>query len=498
MAASDAYVSSVCADVCTAARVQRRRISRETFRRLWSLYAAGMDFFACVAAVFLAFIPESYRGNGAVHSARQVMAFAVTGGVLVVLQFNRQRAYRAPGAMFRIRETEMALRASAAPLLLLLLVDFTFQFDLSPSLSLNPSWITLLLVCGLLPCLLIAERQICVSILRALYSKGYGVDRIIAYAASNEDLEETPDLLTSLPASLHLIALVAGADSSMFRSPQLRTMPNLPTIPCGQFTADLLGSLQCDVLVLIGAARLSTKKFSSCMDIAQQAGVTTAFLEEAGAWRWRGACLEMGLEMDSPLFPANLTLAAAQKSAWPQRLLDLAVSAPLLILLAPLLAFIAMVIRIDSSGPALFVQTRVGRHGQPFSMFKFRSMFTSVSRYEVSPVCSGDGRITRVGRVLRCLSLDELPQLFNVFRGDMSMVGPRPEMPFLVKQHNGEHRERLQVKPGITGLWQLSRDRRKPIHENIHHDLYYIRNRNFFLDLAILLHTPFGATREAI
>jgi len=105
------------------------------------------------------------------------------------------------------------------------------------------------------------------------------------------------------------------------------------------------------------------------------------------------------------------------------------------------------------------------------------------------PTTWEDPRITRVGRWLRRTSLDELPQLINVIKGEMSLVGPRPEMPFIVDQYSRWHRQRLEVIPGITGLWQLSADRRYLIHENIQYDLYYIRNRNFFMDAAILLHT---------
>ncbi len=102
------------------------------------------------------------------------------------------------------------------------------------------------------------------------------------------------------------------------------------------------------------------------------------------------------------------------------------------------------------------------------------------------------------GRFIRRTSLDELPQLINVFVGNMSLVGPRPEMPFIVCRYNSRQRQRLKVVPGITGLWQLSADRGLPIHENIHYDLSYIQNRTFFMDLAILIQTPFRALRGGI
>ena len=106
-----------------------------------------------------------------------------------------------------------------------------------------------------------------------------------------------------------------------------------------------------------------------------------------------------------------------------------------------------------------------------------------------------DSRITKVGRLLRRTSLDELPQLLNVLRGEMTLVGPRPEMPFIVEKYTPRQRARLQVVPGITGLWQLSADRAFEIHENLDYDIYYLRFRNFFMDLAILVHTALFAMR---
>jgi lipopolysaccharide/colanic/teichoic acid biosynthesis glycosyltransferase len=152
-------------------------------------------------------------------------------------------------------------------------------------------------------------------------------------------------------------------------------------------------------------------------------------------------------------------------------------------------------IKLDSKGSALFRQERVGLNGRRFHMFKFRTMYANASAYAFSPKESDDCRITRLGRILRRTSLDELPQLLNVLLGNMSLVGPRPEMPFIVDTYTERHSQRLRVQPGITGLWQLSGDRNYLIHENIEYDLYYIKHRNFFMDLAILWHTTIFAMR---
>ena len=125
----------------------------------------------------------------------------------------------------------------------------------------------------------------------------------------------------------------------------------------------------------------------------------------------------------------------------------------------------------------------------------FSTVTAESDPYAVNPLDMNDSRITRVGRFLRKTSLDEMPQIINVLKGEMSFVGPRPEMPFIVDTYEEIHRERLKVLPGITGLWQLSGDRKRAIHENMDYDLYYIRNMSFFLDVAILLETFIFALR---
>ncbi|ADV83384.1 Undecaprenyl-phosphate galactose phosphotransferase [Terriglobus saanensis SP1PR4] len=210
-------------------------------------------------------------------------------------------------------------------------------------------------------------------------------------------------------------------------------------------------------------------------------------------------------KMGGAVAPRRTRALADEKSTYAprhyvfsKRLVDLLVSSVLLVLLLPVFILFALLICVSSPGPALFVQRRVGQNGKLFRMYKFRSMSSGARRYERSPQTSSDPRITKIGRILRQTSLDELPQLINVFRGEMSLVGPRPEMPFVVRSYNARQRQRLRVMPGITGLWQLSRDRAFPIHENIHHDLSYIRSRTLYMDLAILIHTLFFAMRGGV
>lgn len=151
--------------------------------------------------------------------------------------------------------------------------------------------------------------------------------------------------------------------------------------------------------------------------------------------------------------------------------------------------WIALWIKRDSPGPVFFTQERVGRDGKPFTIYKYRTMSTEAKQYEVAPHNPTDPRITKAGVWLRKTSLDELPQLWNVLRGEMSMVGPRPEMAFIVEQYEEWEKRRLDVKPGITGLWQVIGRKNLPLHLNMQYDFYYISNQSILLDLEILIRT---------
>lgn len=193
--------------------------------------------------------------------------------------------------------------------------------------------------------------------------------------------------------------------------------------------------------------------------------------------------------------PFEVSRGVSPASYLVKRTVDLFLAVATLVLVAPFFLMVAALIKVDSRGPVLIRQKRIGRKGAPFFMWKFRSMHAGVERYARSPVSDSDPRLTRFGRSLRRLSIDELPQLLNVLAGDMSLVGPRPEMPFIVNNYKPHERLRLNAIPGITGLWQISPARAMPIHKHLELDLFYIEHRNIFLDLAILLRTVTAVIR---
>ena len=187
-----------------------------------------------------------------------------------------------------------------------------------------------------------------------------------------------------------------------------------------------------------------------------------------------------------------------------KRTFDLIVSLVALIVLSPLFVVIAALVKLDSPGPAFYRAERIGRGGRPFRMYKFRTMVVGADRAGPAITCRDDPRITRLGRLLRRTKLDELPQLLNVLRGEMSLVGPRPEAPRYMALYSPQQREVLKARPGITGLAQLAYIREEELlnpanldrdyvrvllPRKLALDLEYVNGRSFLLDLKILLWT---------
>jgi lipopolysaccharide/colanic/teichoic acid biosynthesis glycosyltransferase len=172
------------------------------------------------------------------------------------------------------------------------------------------------------------------------------------------------------------------------------------------------------------------------------------------------------------------------------RALDLVIAGLGLVVSSPLLAAAALSIRLESRGPAFYRQRRVGKDGEPFELWKLRTMVPGAEEMGAGIyVLEGDPRITRVGRLLRRLSLDELPNLINVVKGDMAIVGPRPTIQEQVDRYTDRQRRRLEVKPGITGWAQVNGRTSLPWPERIELDIWYVENRSLRLDLKILART---------
>jgi exopolysaccharide biosynthesis polyprenyl glycosylphosphotransferase len=490
MAAPDFVGPSFYAETIASPRTNPRTMSGRLFKSTLSHAEAVADLLTCAVGISAAFYLYAILPIGAPVQISPRLIAPVGGifGLFVVFLQYRDAAYRGGGGLLQIRETDRAIRVPAQAALLLWIVSLL--------LGLRISGLVFLATIVLVPALLIVQKQIVFAIVRRLQQRADQVDRVVVYGAGDTGRGVLSALLHSPRLGFQPVALIddnpepAGAT---ILAMGYRGRPAIP-LKSGPLTSALLESLRCDLLML-ATPDLSSREVAEFTFAAEQAGSEIAVLVSSTGHEQRQteSIIVDGLQFASSKQSSNSSLYTMAK-----RLTDLALSSVLLVLLSPLLILIAILVRLDSSGPALFVQKRAGLNGDLFNMFKFRSMFEDAAQYAPSPTSSSDPRITRIGRFLRRASLDELPQLINVFLGTMSLVGPRPEMPFIVENYDARQSRRLQVIPGITGLWQLSADRAFPIHSNVEYDLYYIRNRTFVMDVAILIHTLIFTIRGGI
>jgi exopolysaccharide biosynthesis polyprenyl glycosylphosphotransferase len=440
--------------------------------------AAGVLVAHWVYAAFFATAHIHYCGI-------DIVAVSLVFGALFVFLLDHAGIYNSGNSLLQIRETERVLRVSVQAVALALLVTFFF----SPIYS---RW-TIAFAFVFVPTLLLVQRQLALQFMRYLHRHGYGVRNVLIYGAGNNARHVFSALVRSAKTGLNPIAVIdedlgrAGQRIYEYGYGRERSAP----VISGPLTSRLLRESGAS-LVVVAVESLTPEVLERIAAEARAAHINVAYAPQPSP---DSHLLHRYLEIDGVMIGP---LDAVTPRFWYEalkRAFDFVMAVINIALIAPACSVVVFLIRRDSSGPVFFHQERVGHHGKTFRVYKFRSMRTDAPKYAKHPDGADDPRITRVGRWLRRTSIDELPQLLNVLKGDMSLVGPRPEMPFLVEQHKEQHRQRLAVRPGITGLWQLSADRMFQIHENIYYDLYYVRHRNFFMDISILLHTVVYAMR---
>lgn len=324
-----------------------------------------------------------------------------------------------------------------------------------------------------------------------LRARGIGLERVLIVGAG----EKSRALVQSLLAQPQLGYQVVGflddnpqnLQSPLGRFPPLGRTSNLDRV---------LKEQDIDQ-VIITLPAISQQRILSLIDQCQEAGVRVRILPDL---------FQMSLARVNVEEIGGLPLLGIKEVSirgWNQtlkRTIDLLISLVGFILLLPLTALLVLAIKLESRGPVLFRQKRIGRDGQPFTLYKFRSMkpgaeeelpsLTDLNQAQgIFFKMRDDPRITRVGRLLRRTSLDEFPQLLNVLRGEMSLVGPRPGLPQEVENYQEWHKKRWEVQPGLTGLWQVMGRSDLSFDEMVMLDLYYIENWSLWLDLKILLLT---------
>jgi exopolysaccharide biosynthesis polyprenyl glycosylphosphotransferase len=471
----------------TPPRRAPRRGARVHFRVATVLFEVAADLLTITLAITLSyFIYDSFRlGKHLYYPTSTVMLLAFIFAIGMVSMLDRVGAYRQGNSLLRVRETEQVLRVSTQAFLIALAVSFFTSILFS-------RWL-LVLCLGLVPLLLFAQKSLTYMLLRFFHARGYGNEGVLIYGSGSTGRRVFSVLQRSPRLGLEPLAFVdddpAKTGNTIYEMGYERRR-SAPVVR-GPVTRELVAKYGAD-LVLIAIPSIGRERFAGTLEEAFSADARVSFVPShlLATDPWVDYQDIDGVLLASFGRPARRIAYETVK-----RVCDVLGSLILMVLGTPVFLLLAAAIKLDSKGPVLFRQERVGLNGKLFRMFKFRTMHATSPSYEYSPQVSDDPRITRLGKFLRQSSLDEVPQLLNVLQGHMSLVGPRPEMPFIVEQYTERHRQRLQVRPGLTGLWQLSGDRAFLIHENVEYDLYYIQHRSFFMDVAILLHTIIFAAR---
>lgn len=402
--------------------------------------------------------------------------------VIMLLTFGLKGMYRLPRGTSWVSELSAALSATSIGVMLLFAAVSMAKYPASSRALFIYLWILGVLIVGAMRLL---HRLAIVAVRR----RGLGIERVLVVGGGNALGRR---IMHSVATERSLSAQVVGFvdlepcdDFGRFRF--LGTVEQISRI---------VRENEVDV-VIIALPAASHDQVLRIIDHCRQRGLSFRVVPDLFQMRLHRA------DADTINGIPLIAVSESQIKGWNlvvKRVLDVAASIGTLVLLSPILILVALAIKLDSPGPVLFRQTRVGRDGTLFTLYKFRSMRENAEEEldrllalnEVSgPIFKirDDPRMTRVGKLLRRTSLDELPQLINVLKGEMSLVGPRPPLPHEVAKYEEWHVRRLEVSPGLTGLWQVSGRSEIPFDEMVMLDIYYIENWSLGLDLSILVRT---------
>lgn len=427
------------------------------------------------AALSRIFHPFDTKGAGAISYGIAAAAVPLWLGI-----FARYGLYKARRVSGRIDEVGALVHATVISSLMMAALS-----NLTNQLEVSRSWLILCFPVGFVSCLIF--REAIRGTFRRLHRAGRFLRPVLVVGA-NSEAESLCDLLSNPEVGYEVVGVVDDSDRD-----------RLCQVPILGGVADTL-----EVVRVTGATGVMVATTALSAETSNR-----LVRELIGA----GVHVEISSSLQG-IVPGRLRVRAigttpvvyvepVSRGGWravAKRSFDLVGAGLGLLVLAPFFALVALAIKLDSRGPVFFSQVRVGRLGKPFRMLKFRSMVPNAEALitELAAHNEADGplfkmkndpRVTPVGRVLRQLSVDELPQLVNVLKGEMSLVGPRPA---LFAEMNGwmpEVRERLQVRPGLTGMWQVSGRSDLAFADYIRHDLYYVENWSLWCDLAILAKT---------
>lgn len=466
--------------------------SRRADQRLIPVLRSLLDFFAVLLAFWTSILVRAWVTTLdwlepiSIEPAPYIN-MGILYGVLVVLVFWRLGLYKERASILNLQEMADALKGITLASALFLVVMFLGQITpFSRFVAFAGFGFSMLFI--------LLQRRLFSAFARGLGLSGRVGRRTVLIYGSGETGRLLMKKLVQAP---HKACSVIGfLDDFAPRGTPVYCRIDQTTMEV--YEAHVLGRLQ-DLReiarekgvneLLVTVSLTNAERHHELLKLAREAGVNVGVVPRFGEVRADQLEVE-DLSAITLLRPRSTRSGRLYPAA--KRAVDLIVASALMLVMLPAWALAAIGIRLESGSPVLFRQMRIGEGGRPFQMLKFRTMRKDTNPYETSPIGdNSDPRITRVGRLLRMVGMDELPQLVNVIKGEMSIVGPRPEMPFIVERYTALERQRLEAKPGITGIWQLSSDRHAEIHENLEYDLYYIHHRSLLLDLLIMLETVF-------
>jgi exopolysaccharide biosynthesis polyprenyl glycosylphosphotransferase len=437
-----------------------------------------------VLAYWMRYELEWFRDISYYHKLSAYLPFGLLFTVLMLLAFRIDQVYRQwPGRQW-LDQVYRIINATAKSTVVMLAVTFVLQ-------PLEYSRL-LLVEAGINAVVLLAIwRAIQSAIVGRLRARGIGVRRAIIVGAGEIGRTVMRTVVARPGLGYRIVGFVDDnpekGNSNIGRFEGLGSIENLP---------DLIEQRDIDE-VIITLPWMYHRKIMGVVRACERKNVSAYIVPDL---------FQMSLSRVDVDDLGGVPLVGVREVGFGQRVrtvkraVDVVVAALGLTLGAPFLGLIAAAIRLDSPGPIIFRQTRVGENGRIFEMYKFRSMYKGAEQQlekirELSEVdgpifkMRDDPRVTRVGRILRRASLDELPQLWNILRGEMSLVGPRPPLPSEVDQYMEWHKKRLGVRPGVTGLWQVSGRSLLSFDEQCLLDIYYIENWSPWLDFKILMRT---------
>jgi exopolysaccharide biosynthesis polyprenyl glycosylphosphotransferase len=460
---------------------------RQAFGRLITLAQVIADFITVTVSYLASYgIYTSILSRTSPQSFTEFSGFAGLAGILYIVILDRVGLYRREISLLNVKELRGIFRAGIYAAAAILSVSFYIR-------SLDLSRITLTIAILITPVLLYLQRQIFYKIHILFHQRGWSQKRVLIYGAGSIGIHLAKRMFESPTLGLFPVGFLDDENTKQgqtIRWQGIGPKSGLPVLGGESMMENLKDSKIDSVFIALPSARFERNQrlvelcVEQGMDYAVVPNSYEKFIQHVEMFEIGGIPVLRRRVNQSSVYYVGA-----------KRAIDFCLATLFILMLSPLYLLLGALIKLDSKGPIIFKQKRVGLNGKQFSMYKFRSMFVEAPKYAKTPADPNDPRITQVGRWLRRTSLDELPQLFNVWRGDMSLVGPRPEMPFIVDTYTPLQRQRLLAKPGITGVWQISAVRGEPIHQNIEYDLFYLENRSILLDLAIIIKTVLSVIR---